>query len=88
VEEGLFVSDEPAEVLDQQLELPNQEGALSEDVEQALIETLAEHLGIDPEYISINSPVEGASRQRALSEGLSLKIYDPVRRQRCIGRCP
>jgi hypothetical protein len=74
VEEGTYVSDEPAEVLDQQLELPNQDGALSEDIEQALIEKLAEHLGIDPKYISLNSPVNGASRQRALSGGLALKI--------------
>jgi hypothetical protein len=74
VEEGLFISDEPAEVLDQQLELPNQDGALSKDVEQALIEKLAEQLGIDPRYISISGSVEGASRQRALSGGLALKI--------------
>jgi hypothetical protein len=74
VEEGLFVSDEPAEVLDQQLELPNQEGALSEDVERALIEKLTEQLGIDPQYISLNGPAGGASRQRVLSEGLALKI--------------
>jgi hypothetical protein len=74
VEEGTFVSDEPAEVLDQQLELPNQDGALSEDIEQALIEKLAEHLGIDPKHIRLNGPVNGASRQRALSEGLALKI--------------
>jgi len=74
VEEGLFVSDEPAEVLDQQLELPNQDGALSEDVERALIEKLAEQLGIDPQYISLSGSVDGASRQRALSRGLALKI--------------
>jgi hypothetical protein len=74
VEEGLFVSDEPAEVLDQQLELPNQDGALSEDVERALIEKLAEQLGIDPQYISLNGLVDGASRQRVLSGGLTLKI--------------
>jgi len=74
VEEGLFVSDEPAEVLDQQLKLPNQEGALSEDIEQALIENLAEHLGIDPKYIRLRSPVNGALRQRALIEGLALTI--------------
>jgi hypothetical protein len=75
VEEGLFVSDEPAEVLDQQLELPNQGGeALSEDAERALIEKLAEQLGIDSQYISLNGPADGTSRQRALSEGLALTI--------------
>jgi hypothetical protein len=75
VEEGLFVSDEPAEVLDQQLELPNQDGVLSKDVERALIEKLAEQLGIDPQYISLNGgPVDGASRRRALSGGLALKV--------------
>jgi hypothetical protein len=74
VEEGLYVPDEPAEVLDQQLVLPNQEAALSEDVERALIEKLAEQLGVDPQYISLNGPVDGASRQRALSEGLALQI--------------
>jgi hypothetical protein len=74
VAEGFFISDAPSEVLDQQLWLPNQDGALSEDIERALIEKLAEQLGIDPQYISISGPVDGASRQRALSEGLTLKI--------------
>jgi hypothetical protein len=74
VEEGLFVSDEPAEVLDQQMELPNQDGALSEDVKRALIEKFAEQLGIDSQYISLNGPADGTSRQRALSEGLALTI--------------
>jgi hypothetical protein len=74
VEEGRFVSDEPSEVLGQQLELPNQKGALNEEFNQALIEKLAEQLGIDPQYISLNGPVDGASRQRALSEGLAFHI--------------
>jgi hypothetical protein len=74
VEEGLFVSDEPAEVLDQQLELPNQDGALSADVERALIEKLAEQLGIHPGYISLGGPVDSASRRRALATGLALTI--------------
>jgi hypothetical protein len=72
VEEGLFVSDEPAEVVVQQLELPNQEGAVSEDVERALIEKLAEQLGIDPMYISLG----GGARKRDLrtGTGFALKI--------------
>jgi hypothetical protein len=74
VEEGLFVSDEPAEVLAQQLELPNQEGAVSEDVERALIEKLAEHLGIDNIYISLGSNTYADSRERDLRTGFALKI--------------
>jgi hypothetical protein len=54
VEEGRFVSNEPAEVLDQLLELPNQDGPLSEDIERVLIEKLAEQLGIGPQYITVS----------------------------------
>jgi hypothetical protein len=74
VEEGLFVSDEPAEVLAQQVELPNQEGAVSEDVNRALIEELAEQLGIDPMYISLGGGADGASRKRDLRTGFAFKI--------------
>jgi hypothetical protein len=75
VEEGLFVSDEPAEVLDQQLKLPNAGGgALSENIERALIEKLAEQLGIDTQYISLGGATDGALRQRALRDSLTLRI--------------
>jgi hypothetical protein len=65
-------------VLDQQLELPNQNGALNADIERSFIEELAVQLGIDPEYISISQPSNDGDlvvlRQRALSAGLALKI--------------
>jgi hypothetical protein len=73
------VSNEPAEILAQLLELPNQDGPLSEDIERVLIEKLAEQLGIDPQYISLTGSFDGgavyvASRNRALSAGLSMTI--------------
>jgi hypothetical protein len=81
VEEGRFVSDEPAKTLAQQLELPNQNGALHAEVEISLIAELAAQLGINADYISLSgSSDNGAAApsqrhmQRALIRGLSLKI--------------
>jgi hypothetical protein len=81
VEEGQFVSDGPTETLEQQLELPNQNGALHAEVEISLIEELAAQLGIDPEYISLSGSSDNGAAvptqrhmQRALTTGLSLKI--------------
>jgi hypothetical protein len=79
VEEGLFMSNEPAGAIDQELELPNvapnENGELSEGVKQALIAQLALELGIDPKYIILAKPVEESlDERRSLSGGLSLKI--------------
>ena len=68
MEEGRFISDEPAKALTQQLQLPNQDEKLSEDVKSSFIEELAAQLDIDPKYISLSRP--SADFQESMSKVL------------------
>jgi hypothetical protein len=70
VEEGLFVSSEPVEVLDQHLELPNhQVGVLKTGTSSDCSSNCSRssYIGINPQYISLEYAAGGASRKRELS---------------------
>jgi hypothetical protein len=74
VQEGLFVSSEPAQTFDQALSFPNQDGEVGEEVVALLILELAEQLGIDPKFIRLEGPANEPVRARVLGEGASLKF--------------
>ena len=54
VQEGLFVSTEPAQSFDQVIFFPYQDGEVNGDVVDLIVLELAEILGIDAKYIRSN----------------------------------
>jgi hypothetical protein len=79
VEEGHFVSDEPAEVVSQQIMLTSdQDGELNEMAKAVIIEEISHTLGVDARHISFEgaplSPA-GPLNVQALSVGFFITVF-------------
>jgi hypothetical protein len=78
VEEGHFVSDEPAEVVSQQIMLTSdQDGELNEMAKAVIIKEISHTLDVDAKYISFEGAplsADGPLNVRALSVGFSITI--------------
>jgi hypothetical protein len=77
VQEGLFISSEPAQVVDTTISLPNQaSGTFTSATMLVLISRLAEELGVDAKYIRLEDTAVASSRHRTLLalQGLSIEV--------------
>jgi hypothetical protein len=74
VQEGLFISTEPAQSFTQVISFPNQDGEVNDDVVGLLVLELAESLGVDAKYIRFQDPVGAPGRSRMLGRGTSVKF--------------